>query len=539
MKSVAESCLVEEEPREAAWPWRTRRVLCCRLPGWTWQWRRSELPGAYHLFYRVEARRGRVVATASPAAWACGVRRGMPLAEAESLLPGPARVWPHDPAEDRRALERLAVWAQQFAPVVGVESPPAGMASDQFSPECLLADVTHVCHYFGGEWNLVHRLHRAMACRGLQVRLAVAHSVGAAQGAAQAASFSPVVVPAYAWPDRLPRVLAELPVRALRLPAESLRVLGDLGLTTVGALAEVPREAIRLRLGPGVVERLEQFLGIADEPIVAVTPPMELSSERVLESPASSWEELEPAWREAAGELAERLASEHRGVLELEVELQAEERVHLHTLEFTQACTALERWLELWRLRRESEKHVGPVHKILLRARSLARLPAPVARSLFDGRRAPGAKWRERAGGWRSVLERLTAKLGRRSVVRVRLVPDPFPERSWEAVTPTRRPPRWKPDRWGELAPGMQPLTLLSSPKPLPDATCQVPRFLRRGGRREKVRRRWGPRRIEGGWREGKVVVREYYHLETESGRRYWVFYAPREERWYLHGWDG
>ncbi|HHM12721.1 MAG TPA: hypothetical protein ENJ16_04145 [Planctomycetaceae bacterium] len=129
--------------------------------------------------------------------------------------------------------------------------------------------------------------------------------------------------------------------------------------------------------------------------------------------------------------------------------------------------------------------------------------------------------------------------MGRRSVVRVRLVPDPFPERSWEAVTPTRRPPRWKPDRWGELAPGVEPLTLLSSPKPLPDATCQVPRFLFQRGRRERVRRHWGPRRIEGGWREGRVVVREYYHLETESGRRYWVFYAPREERWYLHGWDG
>ena len=50
-----------------------------------------------------------------------------------------------------------------------------------------------------------------------------------------------------------------------------------------------------------------------------------------------------------------------------------------------------------------------------------------------------------------------------------------------------------------------------------------------------------GPERVFGEWWRGDEgsLVRDYYRVEDERGRRYWLFRdAPAEAggRWYLHG---
>ena len=59
-----------------------------------------------------------------------------------------------------------------------------------------------------------------------------------------------------------------------------------------------------------------------------------------------------------------------------------------------------------------------------------------------------------------------------------------------------------------------------------------------------KIRRADGPERIAGEWWRGggeREAVRDYYGVEDEEGRRFWLFRAGlyRREippRWFLHG---
>src|SRR5581483_12183173 len=64
--------------------------------------------------------RGPQVVLCSAGAEQCGIRPGLPLAEATALAPR-LQTFAANPAEDRRCLERLAEWMNRFSPCVGLE----------------------------------------------------------------------------------------------------------------------------------------------------------------------------------------------------------------------------------------------------------------------------------------------------------------------------------------------------------------------------------------------------------------------------------
>ena len=87
------------------------------------------------------------------------------------------------------------------------------------------------------------------------------------------------------------------------------------------------------------------------------------------------------------------------------------------------------------------------------------------------------------------------------------------------------------------LAP--RPLRLVRRPIAL-EATSIMPdgppvRFQFRS-RGHRVARTWGPERIETGWWRGRPVGRDYYRIETTTGRRFWLFRRLRDGKWFLHG---
>ena len=92
-----------------------------------------------------------------------------------------------------------------------------------------------------------------------------------------------------------------------------------------------------------------------------------------------------------------------------------------------------------------------------------------------------------------------------------------------------------------------RPLRLFEHPQPV-EAVAPVPDgppVLFRGRRVvHRVRRAEGPERIAPEWwREDArgTSSRDYYRIEDESGKRYWLYreglYRPdRAPQWYLHG---
>jgi protein ImuB len=103
--------------------------------------------------------------------------------------------------------------------------------------------------------------------------------------------------------------------------------------------------------------------------------------------------------------------------------------------------------------------------------------------------------------------------------------------------------------RWGISGKPPRPIRLFEPPEPV-EAFWLLPddppfRFMWRR-RRHRVMHADGPERIaEEWWRpEGSGAIdaiRDYYRVEDEDGRRFWLFRAglhggDRKPRWFVHG---
>src|SRR5437870_209623 len=111
-----------------------KRVMCVYLPGWPLQRLGHDEPALRQravVIVDPQAARGPKVVLASRLAARSGVKPGMPLAEARSLVPRLA-IQEHDAQADRRGLLQLAKAAECYSPVVALEEGP--------EPQSLLAD---------------------------------------------------------------------------------------------------------------------------------------------------------------------------------------------------------------------------------------------------------------------------------------------------------------------------------------------------------------------------------------------------------------
>ena len=213
------------------------------------------------------------------AAAALGLRAGMPLADARAMHPAIA-VAQADERADFALLEAVADWCDRYTPLAGLD-PPDG----------LLLDVTGCAHLFGGETALAHDLVRRLGAQGLQACAAVAGTVGCAWGVARHSDFLPP-------PERgrsasvASRVgviasgeernaIASLPLAALRLDSATVTALAQVGLKHIADVLDRPRAPLAARFGAPFVRRIDQALGLEDEPITPRLPvPAALAEQR-------------------------------------------------------------------------------------------------------------------------------------------------------------------------------------------------------------------------------------------------------------------
>jgi protein ImuB len=139
-----------------------------------------------------------------------------------------------------------------------------------------------------------------------------------------------------------------------------------------------------------------------------------------------------------------------------------------------------------------------------------------------------------------ALVDRLSSRLGERAVGRVRLKSDAQPELAWQ-YDPLVDRSAGRRVRRQEIASDLppRPLRLLSRPRRLA-ATSVLPDGLpvrfRCGDQEHQVAHTWGPERIETGWWRGQIVGRDYFHVETTTGRRFWLYRRLRDQQWFLHG---
>lgn len=458
-----------------------------------------------------------LLAAVSTEARAAGLAPGMALTQARALVPG-LDVRDSDADGDSAFLARLALVAARRW------TPRAAAAA----PDGMRLDLSGVAHLFGGEQAWCRRILRYCARLGLAARIAVADSYGAAHALARFGE-APMIL------NRDLAALAPLPLAALRLDEASLAAARRLGLETIGQLLAMPRAPLQRRFGAQLLLRLDQALGRAAEPfdpVVPEEPPnVLLSFLEPIATPEAIAKATAEAVRRLVAELGRAGLGARRLVLAGERVDGAEQAVRIGTARATRDGAHLTRLLQA---RIETiEPGFG-----LERLRLVAARVEPLGAEPIDGALA-GEKV---APDLVPLIDRLAGRLGERRVYRLGSVESDVPERSVRRLGPLAKPQSWP--QWP------RPVRLFSPPERIEGVVALLPdlpprRFTWRG-RAHRVVRADGPERIYGEWwkRVGEAdAVRDYFQVEDEAGRRFWLFRrgdgespATGDLSWYLHG---
>jgi protein ImuB len=523
----------------------------------------------------------RLLAALNPAAEAAGLAPGMPLADALSFLPGLATT-PADPTADTAALTRLAEWCGRYSPWTA----PDGA-------EGVKLEITGCAHLWGGEEALAADLSRRLTRQGIAHRIAIAATLGAAWALARhaAAEGSPATIATGAEPA----ALAPLPVEILRLDPETVRDLRRVGLRQIGELCPMPRDALARRFGEQVARRLDQAFGALPEPL---SPLGEAPLRRVRLSfaePISDPADLAHAIERLVKDLVPRLAREGIGARRLALGFHRVDGWVEHIAIGTARPSRDPRHLaSLFTARLDTVDPGLGIEDMILAVFAVDPLPPEQSASLFPtatgsiGLPPPqaGEGW---GGGLSSLLDRLGNRFGLDALRRLEPRESHIPERASICIPidGRRLSPRSPKLPRGRACPGHprleteaskqkevgkqkkawvpgtspgtgsgenaakppRPIRLFKPPEPVA-ASWLVPdsppvQFAWRR-RLHRVARADGPERIAAEWwtEDGSAAadaVRDYYRVEDEEGRRFWLYRSGLSQsepppRWFVHG---
>lgn len=476
-----------------------------------------------------EGPHGFLLGTVNSAASQARLRPGQRLTDARTICPELA-VEPADPARDAATLARLALWAQRWSPWTAVDGTNG-----------LLVDITGAAHLFGGEAELLRDMARRLRAGGYATKIAASPTVGASWALARHARGTIRIVE----PDGLAAELDPLPVRCLRLEANTVLLLERLGLKTIARLCAVPRLALARRfatepLASNPLLRLDQALGRLDEPVAPASDESPVRIVRRITEPIVDVALLEHLLTGMADELCASL--ERRGAGARRIRLDAfrtDGQVESVSAETSRPTRARDHLLRLFDDKLERlDAGFGFDAAVLTAVRHE---PLGAAQThLIDPESGDTLLTR--------LVDRLSAKLGPDRVRRPVAVSSHIPERNVG----------WRPaiagqdgDRLSGCEPrrtALRPLRLLDRPEEI-SVIYATPE----GAPRRFVWRRLshliakveGPERIAPEWwRERSTVrLRDYYRVEDEAGRRYWLYREGVHgdgrgglPRWHLHG---
>jgi protein ImuB len=479
------------------------------------------------------------IAAACPAAQALGLRPGMAVTQARAQVRG-LDIRPADPEGDLASLKSLAILAaRRWSPVVALSGTDG-----------LFLDLSGTAHLFGGEAAMARHIVRLLARAGFTARIAIADTPGAAWALAryQGNCICP--------PGAQAAALAELPTPALRIDEAAVELLKRLGVDRIGQLSALPRAPLVRRFGTATALRLDQALGRIAEPLDPVIPPETIAVRQRFAEPIASAEAIEHWLGELTPRLAAALEAEGLGVQALECIADridgVPQRIRIGLARPNRDAAHL---LRLLKRRIEDVEPGYGIDAITLHVRRAALLgPEPVVERIGE----------EAAPDIATLVDTLATRIGQAGMWRMRAVESDVPERAVARMAVLDPPERGmlRPkvddvrqlDRQPELHPWHagwpKPARLLARPERLDHVMAELPdqpprRFTWRG-LAHKVVRADGPERIQGEWwkRDAeRLSVRDYFRVEDEAGRRYWLFRAGDGERavtgdlsWYLHG---
>ena len=462
-------------------------------------------------------------------AQAAGVAPGMKVVAAQALARELIAL-ERNVEREQAALAELAGWAYQFSS--HVVQQPDGLLLETGGSERLFGDRA--------------RLHRAITLGldtlGYRAAFACADTprcarVFARAEASQGRHAASPNLPPLAEADSLRR----LPIEFLEWDAVTNETLRALGLSAIGDLLRLPRDAFARRFGTGRLDDLDRALGMRSTPQPLYVPPAHFSARIELPADISETAQLMFPARRLLASLEGFLRGRNAGATELlfAATHSARRSVETAPTTVTLALAAPERDAQrLAALLGERLARVQLPAPALTLALTVERLHAFAA--LNASLLPPSAHDGDVGVDWLQLAETLHARLGSERVFQLKAVDDHRPERAWCALPiavgdESRTAPR-------SITSAPRPLLLLPTPQPLA-AHGEQPLL---PPQREPLTLVTGPERIECGWWDvsgpaagspARAVHRDYFVARNARGQWLWIYRelaAPRG--WFLHG---
>lgn len=457
-------------------------------------------------------------------ALALGLVAGTTLADARARHPD-LDVAEADPQADDRLLARLLARVGRLTPMAATDAPHG-----------LMLDISGCAHLFGGEAELRAEALALAGRLGLSARATIADTPDMARALCRFAQVSIAPMGGGAT------LVRPLPVAALGTTPDIVTALSRAGLKTIGDLADRPMRALVARFGADLARRLARTLGQEDARITPLRALPPVRAVRRFAEPIGHADAIEAAITDLAGEAADALARQGLGGRRFALDLyRSDGAVRRLAVECGRALRDPDAMLRLFRERIDAlADPIDPGFGFDLIALSVLRTePLDAAQPSLDGRACDDE-------ALTALIDRLGVRFGRDHVLRfvARDTHDPDREAGLALAARDASEIGWPPARIGN--PPARPIQLFEPPQPI-QVISEVPdappmRFTwRLVGHR--VTRSEGPERIEPDWWQDEAVrpARDYYRVEDEAGRRFWIyreghFGAAKPPSWYLHG---
>jgi protein ImuB len=445
-----------------------------------------------------------------------GITHGMAVADARAIVKNIVVV-DDIPLLEQKVLRGLAEWSIRFSPIV---------TSDV--PDGLIIDATGCSHLWGGEKEYLRAISNRIKEMGYGVRISMADTIGCAWAVARFGKLSSIVEP-----GKELEALQSLPSISLRLEEQTIARLNKLGLRQVNDFIAMPRVSLRRRFGDHMIKRLNQALGYEEEFIESVIP-IEIFEERLPSiDPISTRKGIEIALERLIEQICSRLMKEGKGLRQcvfkgyrIDGKMQT---LQISTNMATHNATHIFKLFEICLNKFEP----GPgVELFSLQVQKLDDVIAAQEELWTSGKGLEDQ-------GLSQLLDRISGRFGKNAVSRY--LPDEhfWPERSIKlaASLTEKATSDWKAER-------PRPVQLLATPEkievmaPVPD---YPPMQFRYNNKLHKIQKADGPERIEQEWWIQQGEHRDYYYVEDEEGKRYWLFRSghytgDKTHQWFLHG---
>jgi len=468
-----------------------------------------------------------------------GLSPGLALAQARAMHPS-IEALEEDAGADAALLESIADWCLRYTPLVACD-----VACD--APDGLLLDISGCTHLYGGEDALVADLSGRLETAGFAYSLAIAGTIGAAWAAAH-----------HGKPGSHPcgderKLLAPLPLAALRLEGGTIAALARVGLKRIGDIVDLPRAPLTARFGSELLRQLDRALGQEHEPLTPRLPVAPYVAEQRFAEPIAREEDVLGTVARLAARLKVALERRGDGARRIELTLFRTDGVLRRIAAGTSRSLRDPddiRALFTERLAALADAFDPGFGFDMARLSVLVAEPSPPEQIGIGGAEDKAELDR--------LVDRLSARLGVRRVRRLVAQDSHQPESAGACVPAqmTVTDAGWEAFRRyraeAELSP--RPLRLLARPEPI-EAVAEVPdgpplRFRWRRALHEVIAVD-GPERIEGAWwseHGGQFsgnLARDYFRVEDKTGLRFWLFRAglyrdlaqgAAAPSWFLHG---